>query len=195
MPLLKREPDMFPPELFDLPTELSWWIAHLRSRQEKAFARYLRPLGVPFYLPQHEKKARRSGRTRISFLPLFPGYLFFRGSLQDRLAALRSDYLVRVIAVPDQAQLHRELAQLQAFRRSGAHLSPWPDIEAGDAVRVAEGPFRGYRGVVLRNKGNLRLVVSVSVLRKSVSIEFERDNLAAVLQPEGPSLRGQSAVA
>ena len=78
MPLLKREPDSFPAAVFELPVEASpWWVAHVRSRQEKALARFLRPLAVAFYLPQGEHRTRRAGRTFVSYLPLFPGYLFF----------------------------------------------------------------------------------------------------------------------
>ena len=54
-------------------------MAHLRSRQEKLLARYLREREIPFYLPQMEKRSRRSGRTFVSYLPLFAGYVFFRG--------------------------------------------------------------------------------------------------------------------
>jgi len=47
MPLLKRELDLFPEGLFDLPVESHpWWVAHVKSRQEKALARHLQPLGI-----------------------------------------------------------------------------------------------------------------------------------------------------
>src|SRR5450756_1410944 len=71
MPLLKRQPDLFPQDLFDLPVESHpWWVAHVKSRQEKALARHLQPLGIPYYLPQREQKIRRAGRKFVSSLPL-----------------------------------------------------------------------------------------------------------------------------
>ena len=55
MPILREESDIFPTDLFDLPTEdAPWEIAHLRSRQEKSVARLLFDGGKPFYLPQIE---------------------------------------------------------------------------------------------------------------------------------------------
>ena len=60
MPILKREPDTYPDSVFEMTDP--WWVAHLRSRQEKVLARYLREYQIPFYLPQMEKRVRRGGR-------------------------------------------------------------------------------------------------------------------------------------
>ena len=197
MPLLKREPESFPESVFELPIEASpWWVAHVRSRQEKALARYLRPLEVPFYLPQREHRVRRAGRSFVSFLPLFPGYLFFRGSAAERLAALGSDLIVKVLDVPDQEVIGRELAQLQALQHSGGSLVPCDPVDPGTAVRIVEGPFKGYTGIVLRGGPRPRLVVSISILRKSVSVELERGAVALLPPAAVRSRRGvRSAVA
>ncbi len=181
MPLLKREPDSLPTSVFDLAAQIfPWWVAHVRSRQEKALARYLRPLEVPFYLPQGEQRIRRAKRTFVSYLPLFPGYLFFRGPAASRLAALRSNLIVKVLDVPDQDLLTEELSQLHALQQSGASLVPCAPIAPGDSVSVVEGPFKGYRGVVLRGADRPRLVVSISILRKAVAVELERGAVALV---------------
>jgi transcription antitermination factor NusG len=197
MPLLRREPDIFPATVFDLPVESSpWWVAHVRSRQEKMLARYLQPLGVAFYLPQREHRVRRAGRTFVSHLPLFPGYLFFRGSADRRLAALRSNLIVKVLDVLNQDLLGEELAQLHAIQQSGASLVPCEPIAPGDAVRIVEGPFKGYTGVVLRGAQRPRLVVSISILRKAVAVELERGAVMP-LPPAATRPRGdvRSAVA
>ena len=179
MPLLKREPDLFPQDLFDLPVESHpWWVAHVKSRQEKALARHLQPLGIPYYLPQREQKIRRAGRNFVSYLALFPGYLFFRGTDDDRYAAFRSDLVARVIEVVDQPLLDTELGRLRTLQESGLPLVSHPYIEPGSAVSITDGPFRGYSGVVLRAKGRLRIVVSISMLRTSFTVELDREALA-----------------
>lgn len=196
MPLLKREPDVFPSDVFDLPVgDAPWWVAHVRSRQEKALARYLRPLGVPFFLPQREHRTRRGGKSQISYLPLFPGYLFFRGSAAERLAALRSNLIVKVLDVLNQDLLAGELTQLHALMQSGLSLAPCEPLAAGDAVRIVEGPFKGYTGFVVRGAARPRLVVSISILRKAVAVELER--AAVSLLPPAIGSRGnvRSAVA
>ncbi|HQR65805.1 MAG TPA: transcription termination/antitermination NusG family protein [Thermoanaerobaculia bacterium] len=178
MPILKREADLYPEGLFDLAVEgRPWWVAHVRSRQEKMLARHLQPLGIPFYLPQREQKVRRAGRSFVSYLPLFPGYLFFRGTGEDRQTALRSELIAQVIPVVDQQLLHAELAQLRALQETGLPLIPWDFIGPGDEIVVADGPFRGYTGTVVRTKGPLRLVVSVTMLRRSVCVEIDREAL------------------
>ncbi len=196
MPLLKREPDIFPTDAFDPAVDTSpWWVAHVRSRQEKSLARYLRPLGVAHYLPQREHKVRRSGRSFVSYLPLFPGYLFFRGSAADRLAALRSNLIVKVLDVLNQDLLADELRQLHLLQRSGASLTVCEPLAEGDAVRIVEGAFRGYTGVVLRGADRPRLVVSISVLRKAVAVELDRGAVALLPPAARPRRDARSAVA
>ncbi len=179
MPLLRAEADIFPSHILD-PAEWEhpWWVAHVRSRQEKALARYLRPREVPFYLPQAEQRIRRSGRTFVSHLPLIPGYVFFRGSNAQRLTVLRSDLLVRILEVSDQVLLTEELTQLRSLQEAGVSLVRLPDFVTGDRVKVTDGPFFGYTGVVLRSQARMRLVVSISMLRQAVAVEFSREFLA-----------------
>jgi transcriptional antiterminator RfaH len=150
----------------------------VRSRQEKELTRHLLQHGVPFYLPLAEKQVRRAGRRFVSHLPLFPGYLFFRGTPEERRIALGSDRIVSVLDVCDQPLLDAELRSLWRLQESGAPLVPIPYLGPGDAVEVIEGPFRGLSGTVLREKGRSRLVVSVTFLRQSVAAELERAALA-----------------
>lgn len=194
MPLLKREIDIYPQNVFELPdSDLPWWVAHVRSRQEKALARHIAPLDVPFYLPQCENERRRGGRRLVSHLPLFPGYLFFRGSASQRIAVLKSNVVVRLLEVPDQELLTRELRELRALQEAGATLTPYVSIAPGSTVRVVEGPFTGYTGKVLRERSRLRLIVSVSMLRQAVAVEFSRETLVVVV-PRQSLDRSRSAV-
>lgn len=191
MPILKREVDFSPPNLFELcRLDEPWWVAHVRSRQEKRLARHLLGEGVGFYLPQSEKEVRRNGRTFVSHLPLFPGYLFFRGPAAARLAALRSDLIVQVLPVADQDGLERELESLWRLQQSGAPLVSHPYLGPGDEVEIVDGPLRGWTGTVLREKGRLRLVVSVTLLRQAVAAELDRDALVpARPRPRAAALR------
>jgi transcriptional antiterminator NusG len=178
VPLLERGPEVSPSGLFDWSVaNVPWAVAHTRSRQEKTLVRHLEPLGIGFYLPQREKRVRRAGRLFVSYLPLFPGYVFVRASAAGRSAIFGSGYVVRLLEVRDQELLHEELRQLRRLQEAGASLVPFAPLAAGDLVTVAEGPFRGCRGRVLREQSGLRLVVSISVLRQSVAIEFDRSCL------------------
>jgi transcription antitermination factor NusG len=194
MPLLKRGTEIFPREIFELPQgDAPWWVAHTRSRQEKELVRYLLPRGIPFYLPNEERETHRSGRKFVSYPPLFPGYVFFRGGADVRHAVIRSHQIVRILDVPDQDLLNQELLQLRELQLSGAPLVPLEVIEPGDPVRVVRGPFQGYTGVVLR--GRARLVVSVTMLRKAVAVELERDMVVPLVSSSQARRDSRSAVA
>jgi len=179
MPLLKREPDIFPSSIFELDSVVRpWRVAHVRSRQEKVLARYLHERDIPFYLPQTELETRRSGRTFRSHLPLFTSYVFIRAAKDDCLTVRRSDVLANLLDVADQPQLHEELLQLHQLQQSGALLIPYPELTTGDAVKVTEGVFKGYEGIIVRERGQHRLIVSISMLRQSVAAEFGRESIA-----------------
>lgn len=209
MPLLKREPEIYPADLLgpapdveahggeaggtalralrwpvapppdaDTISRKPWWIAYTRSRQEKAFARHLLQCQVPYYLPQREHRIRAGDRWRTSHLPLFTGYVFFRADARDRLTALKSNVVARLVDVPDGRGLEAELRSLWLLQTTGAPLVPHPYLAPGDPVEIVAGSLRGYRGSVLREKGLYRLVVSITLLRQSVAVELDREILA-----------------
>ena len=155
-----------------------WRIAYTRSRQEKCLARHLLQWQIPYYLPQREHRMRAGDRWRSSHLPLFTGYVFFRADPRERIHALESNVVARLVAVPNAAELERELRSLWLLQLTGAPLVPHPYIGPGDEVEVTEGALRGYRGTVLREKGKYRLVVSITLLRQSVAAEVDREALA-----------------
>jgi transcription antitermination factor NusG len=185
MPILKKESEIFPENLFDLPTlGAPWEIAHLRSRQEKSVARLLLDGGIPFYLPQIKQTQKRSGRSVVSHLPLFPGYIFLRRAKGLRETLWRTGAVANMLEVPDQSQLTEELLNIRMLQSSGAFLTPREDLVPGDTVRITEGVFTGYTGFVVEERGSLRLIISVSILRKFVAIEFPRDLLAPSKRPK-----------
>jgi hypothetical protein len=153
-------------------------VAYTRSRQEKGLARHLLQWQVPYYLPQREHRIGSHDRVRTSHLPLFSGYVFFRGGLGDRTTALRSNLIVRLLDIPDEQQLERELRSLWLLQTTGEQLVLHPYLEPGDEVEIVEGALRGYRGFVLREKGKYRLVISVTLLRQSVAVDIDRERLA-----------------
>lgn len=176
VPILKAEPDLFPGDLFQLPEEeFPWWVAHLRSRQEKLAAREARGRGVPHFLPLREQVVRRRGRKLTSYLPLFPGYLFFRGDAERRLDLMRTNLCVRILPVTDQQALHDDLAQIRRLQELGLPLVPHPEMQVGDPVVVTDGFFRGFHGWVTEARGREKLVVTVRFLQRFVAVEALRD--------------------
>lgn len=175
MPLLPKEADLFPDDFFALPeASFPWHVAHVRSRQEKLMGRRLMEQRIPFYLPQIERVSERSSRRFRSYLPLFAGYVFFRGDERACDVAVRSGVTVRIIDVDDQRLLRSQLEQIRDLQLAGASFEIYEELLPDDVVTITEGPFRGYTGSVVRTGRRDRLVVTLSLLRQHVAVEFER---------------------
>jgi transcription antitermination factor NusG len=127
--------------------------------------------------PQSAIRNPQSARVRVSHTPLFPGYVFLRAAAAQRVDALRSNVIVSLLEVTDQGSLAGELGQIHALQQAGAILVPFPWLAVGDAVRIRDGAFRGWRGVIVKEKGAERLVVSVSMIMRSVLVELGRENV------------------
>ncbi len=176
MPLLPKEPEILPADLFSLSIQTHpWGVAHVRSRQEKVLARFLAEEQIPFYLPTTTVRRKRADRTLTSHLPLFAGYVFHRAPEARRDRIWRSNVVANLIEVPDQVRLGDELAQLRLLQESGAAFKLYHEILPGEPVRIVDGAFAGYSGVVVRARGQERLIVSISLLRQAVSVEFARE--------------------
>jgi transcription antitermination factor NusG len=100
--------------------------------------------------------------------------VFFRGGRDEKLRALKSNVIVNVLEPSDQAEIAAELKQLHELQLTEAELVPQPYVAPGDTVLITEGAFQGYRGVVLKERGVTRPIVSVSFIRQSVALEIDR---------------------
>ncbi len=177
MPLLAKEPDLYPECLFDYPLvndgERSWWVFYTRSRQEKRLARKLLAAGIPFYLPTVKKRQRSpNGRVRTSYLPLFPNYVFMYGTHEQRYLAMKSNCISRWLKVFDGEQLWRDLCNIWRLIQTGVPLTVEQRIVPGQWVRVKSGPFKGFEGIVVKRHSHTRLLVCVRFINQGVSIEL-----------------------
>lgn len=152
-----------------------WWVAHTKSRNEKALARDLICKNISYFLPMTSKVIRRKGRTIRSLLPLFNGYLFFCGEQEQRIALLRTNRVANVIEVKDQETLLYELSQIEQALLAGAPLTPYKYIKAGQLCRVTAGPLADLHGVVVRTKNATRLVLQIDMLGQAASVEIDID--------------------
>src|SRR5258708_15806295 len=117
MPLVAPEPAQFPDNLWSDMDALAdrpgqWWAVYTKSRGEKALARHLYTRSVPYYLPMNNHIWQKNGRTFTSQLPLFPGYVFLFGDNDDRVSALESNQVSRVLPVTDQPRLFSDLRRV-----------------------------------------------------------------------------------
>ena len=139
--------------------------------------------GIETWLPLCHVKHRWSDRTKIVDQPLFPGYLFSRFLMADRVRVLQSPGVKQIVGIgvtpaPISAS---EINNLRTLVDARPVLVPWPYLCAGQKVRVDRGPLAGVYGFVVRaEEGSLRIVVSVDLLQRSVAAEIDRDCVGSV---------------
>jgi len=171
-------------------SRLYWYAIHTRVRHEKIVAQALADKGYEEFLPLCKCRRRWSDRTKELELPLFPGYIFCRFDLEHRLPILvtpRVEYIVGIGKVPfpvDEA----EIVVLQSIVKSGLPAEPWPFLQVGQQVQIDYGPLEGVNGLLLALKKPCRLVVSVTLLQRSVAVEID----SAWVTPLAPSQRPRS---
>jgi transcription antitermination factor NusG len=152
-----------------------WWVAHTKSRNEKALAHDLIGRNINYFLPMTWKVRRKSQRTLRSLLPLFSGYLFFCGEENQRIGLLRTNRVANLIEVKNQQQLIDELVQIEQALRAGAPLTPYKYVKAGQRCRVIAGPLMGLEGIIIKTKGTTRLVLQINMLGQAASVEIDID--------------------
>lgn len=157
-----------------------WWVAHTKSRNEKALAQDLICKDINYFLPMSWKVHRRRGRTIRSLLPLFSGYLFFCGQENERVELLRTNRVANLIEVKDQEKLVAELLQIERALRAGAPLSPHKYLRAGQHCRVIAGPLAELQGIVVQTKTVTRLVLQIDMLGQATSVEIDTDMIERV---------------
>ena len=153
-----------------------WFAIRVKSRYEKLVASMARNKGFEEFLPLYQCRRRWSDRMKTVELPLFPGYVFCHVDPQNRLPLLTIPGVVHFVGMgrtPVPLE-DAEVAAIQAAVRSGLSTEPWPFLEAGQHVRLEEGPLAGVEGIFVGTSKQDRLVVSVTLLKRSVAVSIER---------------------
>ncbi len=152
-----------------------WFVAHTRSRNEKVLAQELGRLGIPHYLPLAQRMTRSRATRRISrsLIPVFPGYVFFNGSDEQRYQALTTNRIANVLVVPNQQQLIAELKHVQLLLAGEDDFFVHEQLQVGEWGRITAGPLAGLEGMVTRRLNRLRLSMNVTILGQSISVEVD----------------------
>ena len=156
-------------------TALPWYALQVRPRFEKVIASTLLNKGYEGFLPLYRHRSRWSDRMKEVELPLFSGYLFCRFDINKRLPILVTPGVMHVVGIGKTPQPveEDEIAALQSLVFSGLQAEPRSYLNIGERVRIEIGPLSGVEGVLVALKGSTRLVLSVSLLQRSVSVEID----------------------
>lgn len=157
-----------------------WYGLRTKPNHERIAATVLGSKRFDAYLPECKVERRWSDRTVRSLRPLFPGYVFCRFDEQWPLPVLTTPGVLSILGcgtkpVPIDEQ---EIEAVRILSKSGLAAQHSPFLREGQRVRMASGPLKGVEGILLKKKDDLRVVLSVTILQRSVSVTIERDWIA-----------------
>jgi transcription antitermination factor NusG len=158
----------------------------VRSRHEKSVATMLAERGVDSFLPLCRGPRQWSDRVAQVDLPLFPGYVFCRLNLSNRMPVLTTPGIVRIVGagktpVPVDDS---EINAVQVLVRSGMCAQPWPIPQVGEWVAIDRGPLAGLEGSLVHVKNDLRFVISVTMLQRAVAVEVDGGWVRKIQRPQ-----------
>jgi transcription antitermination factor NusG len=153
---------------------ISWFALRVMSNCERAVVTSLNGKGFDVCLPLCKPYSRPRQKTKER--ALFPGYVFCCFDPGIPLPVLTVPHVVAIVGrgrIPEPVD-PTEMRMVQQLATSGVTAEPYPHLRTGERVRISEGPLEGVEGFVVREQGRDRLVISVSLLQRSVAAEVER---------------------
>lgn len=163
-------------------SERQWFALKVRSNFERMVSELLQGKAVESFLPLYRTQRVWSDRVREIEVPLFPGYVFCRVRMEQRGVVLATTGVVEMLGSQGRPlPIHDdEIAAVRKMMESHSRVEPWPFIREGQRVRVSRGALAGLEGILLKMKGSCRLLVSITLLGRSVAAEIDGSHVRPV---------------
>jgi transcription antitermination factor NusG len=159
------------------PPQRCWYAVRVQSRLGGLASRALAGKGYKEFYPLYRSQRGWSDRIKHLERPLFPGYLFCHFDVNDRLPVLTTPGVIGIVGV-GKIPIPVDDDEIEAVRsivRSGLTTEPFLSLAVGSEVYIERGPLAGLTGVIINTDKVCRLVVSVSLLQRSVAVEIDRN--------------------
>lgn len=157
------------------PNQPDWFAIQTKPSFEQAVSRSLELKGFDAFVPTFKEPRAWSDRVKVLDVPLFKGYVFWRNTGERTLPALTTPGVKSIVSfgrVPAPIPDH-EIESVRRFILSDLDVKPWPFLSVGQSVRVEKGPLAGVDGILQEFKGSYRVVVSISLLQRSIAAEVD----------------------
>jgi len=157
--------------------DVAWYALYTRSHCEKVVQERLTGKGFEAFSPFYTARRRRGNRNADVDAPLFPSYVFCRLNPLHRLPILKTPGVVYIVSRGGQPEAVEplEIASLHTIMKSGRPLQPWDFLRSGQKVRIRTGCLAGAEGFLLRVESRGRLIVSLTLLQRSVAVEIDQE--------------------
>lgn len=155
----------------------AWYALSVSARHEKSVAKLLAQKGYETFLPLFVNRHLYGRRAREFELPLFPGYVFCRFPAAARLPILTTPGVIQIVGTGREPVDEAEMEAVRRAITAGARTAPCAYWSSGQKRRVQDGPLAGIEGIVMSTRP-ARVVLSISLLRRSVLVEIEAEKVA-----------------
>ncbi len=154
---------------------LPWFAVRVRSNFEQKVCASLSGMGYETFLPTYRQRRAWTDRVKETDVPLFPGYTFCRIDPAFRLPLLKVPGVVSMVGaakrpepIPDE-----EISAIRTIIETRLTVQPWPFLHVGQKIKIHKGPLSGVEGILVGFKDDYRMVVSVTLLKRSVAVQLE----------------------
>jgi transcription antitermination factor NusG len=159
----------------------NWYVLFVRSNQEKRIATRLGNAGVEHFLPCYLSQRQWKDRRVTLEMPLFPGYLFVRLPLSERMKVLTVPNVVSLVGsgsapsvIPDD-----EICWIRTGTEHG-NAMPHPVVQAGERIVIAQGALAGLEGILLRMQNKTRVLVSIESIARAFVVDIDLASIRAL---------------
>jgi transcription antitermination factor NusG len=172
-----------------------WFALRVRQRRESLVHSLLLQKGLEPFLPCYQQRRRWADRWKTIEAPLFPGYVFCRFVADTRTPVLNTPGVIDIVRTgSDITEVdEQEILALQRVVSSRLQCEPWTYLTVGNTVQIMQGPLMNLAGILVEVKKAPRVLLSLTLLQRSVLVEIERDWIAPF--PDAADLRRLPAVA
>ena len=153
-----------------------WFALRVKPNHEKKVSELISYQGMEEFLPLYRVRRKWAQRWQNMDVPLFPGYIFSRFERQSWSKIINTPGVIDAVRFGTTLASvdEEEINALQLVQRSKTAMEPSPYLRVGQTIRVTAGPLAGVNGTLLEVKGVTRLVLSVTILQRSVLVEMDR---------------------
>jgi len=152
-----------------------YFAIQVAPKAERQVTELLLAKGYEPLLPLYKEKRQWADRIKTIETPLFPGYLFCRLDISNRLPVLTTPGVKRLVGAGKQPLPigDHEIEAVKAIAASGVKAEPWRRVTVGQHIRLMAGPLKGAEGTLIQHKKEYRLVVSIDILDRAVATEID----------------------
>ena len=161
-----------------------WFVFYTKSRQEKKVNELLLKNGFESFLPTQKVMRQWSDRKKKVEVPLFNSYIFVK---------IEEYRIVDVLKIPGVSWnikhngkpaflRQKEYELISRYIQTGLFIeaSQNSNLEAGDKVKVIDGPMKGFMGTLTKRNTENLFSVFIDSLNYSLTIQIDSHVLEKV---------------